>query len=808
LFCCIYAQSADRPLSPAPDPNSRIQLVQKDDQPKKEPETPPRPEGPSRSDQPTRSDQPVRSDQPTRSDQPLGTPGQTPGAGPSSAAEAIFGSAGGSTPTPTALGGNVGAGQATSVGGGQAIGLATTDVGDLLSRSPSSPSVEVQRRNPSTTDPHIRGYRYPQILSFADGAFWFPARLDLDTVVSKIDSSQIRNVNVIRGPYSVRYGPGFAFLDIETLGTERYADGWEGHGQSYLIYKTNGDQWRGRQNFWGGSTDWGVRVGYDLMAGVDYTSGSGVQIPASYNSQNLDFAFGYDFSPDSRLELRILRQDLHDTEFPGQVFDINQLISDGYAARYTLKNQEYFGLLAVDGWYNETRLNGDDFRPSKLRQIPQLAQVGLLGVTDADLQSAGFRAAVTWGEDKCTQVTLGVDTRYLSQKLNEFDNITQQGGTFNNAIPRSHWYNPGVFLDTVVPVTECLTVRGGVRFDYADVNIDRLPPGVVQPFGPTTAPNDTVTRMERIYGAPAFEWHNDYRMISGFLSGEYKLNEHLTPYANLGVGNRPPSLTELYSLLPFLTVVQNGLNSVVGNPRLSPELGWQIEVGMRADYERFRGGFSLFYAWIHNYITWEVIDAETGGFDTLRYVNTDLATLSGFEVYGEYDALCWLTPFTSVGFVEGRDQTRDLRGSLVVQNTEPPFQGVPQASRQPEEPLPGIPPMDFRLGLRFHEPYRDNPKWGLELTARMVLTQQRVAASLYELPTPGFNTYFLRAFWKPNEHWLLTAGVENFLDRNYREHLDPLTGTVPAISNGMVGAVGPGVLQPGINFYFGAQLTY
>jgi outer membrane receptor protein involved in Fe transport len=116
--------------------------------------------------------------------------------------------------------------------------------------------------------------------------------------------------------------------------------------------------------------------------------------------------------------------------------------------------------------------------------------------------------------------------------------------------------------------------------------------------------------------------------------------------------------------------------------------------------------------------------------------------------------------------------------------------------------------MDFRLGFRIHDPCKDNSRWGLELTARMVLTQQRIAESLYERPTPGFNTYYLRAYWKPNQHWLLTAGVENFLDRNYREHLDPLTGTVPIITNGVAGAVGPGVLQPGINFYFGAQLTY
>ena len=57
--------------------------------------------------------------------------------------------------------------------------------------------------------------------------------------------------------------------------------------------------------------------------------------------------------------------------------------------------------------------------------------------------------------------------------------------------------------------------------------------------------------------------------------------------------------------------------------------------------------------------------------------------------------------------------------------------------------------------------------------------------------------------------WLLTAGVENFGDKNYREHLDLRTGTFP-LTNPVTGQVevGPGLLQPGVNFYFGAQLTY
>jgi iron complex outermembrane recepter protein len=41
---------------------------------------------------------------------------------------------------------------------------------------------------------------------------------------------------------------------------------------------------------------------------------------------------------------------------------------------------------------------------------------------------------------------------------------------------------------------------------------------------------------------------------------------------------------------------------------------------------------------------------------------------------------------------------------------------------------------------------------------------------------------------------MLIAGVENFTDDFYREHLDYRTGR--------------GVNQPGVNFYFSTELTY
>jgi outer membrane receptor protein involved in Fe transport len=760
VLLCTSASAAQETAQPNSDPNEAIQQVQAPEQPAVSQPLP----TPSAADQAARA----------------GTVGQV-GGDP-------FGSVG-TGRAPTTDRGTADVSPATSfVGGAQAQTRATTDAGDLLIKSQSGTGVEAQRRTPIVTDPRIRGYHIGQINTFADDAFFFPARQDLDTIVSKIYSGLISDVAVIKGPYSVRYGPGLAFLDIQTLDSPRYQNGFEAHESTTLSYKTNGEQWHGLQQFWGGGSDWGFRLNYDMNVGNSYETGGDFHEPSNYNSQYVLFAAGFDLSPDSRIELKGLRLDQHDVLFPGQIFDIDHLITDAYSIRYILQNQEYFDRLTFDTWYNYTRFSGNDLNPSTRATIPQIDNptFQLNAFTDADSISTGFRQATTWGKEKCPQLTLGIDLHYLSQHLNEFDNlffppqntgvigaIPAAAATQNAPIPRSHELDPGLFVDGALPVGESLLFKAGTRFDTVWANIEHTPP-LTTDFALSSA-----------QGNPTFD--RQFSLWSAYATGEYKLAKNWTTSLGFGTAERPPTLTELYAAGPFLAVVQNGLTSVFGNAALLPERSYQADVGLRADYQRFRAGLNGFYAWINNYITFEnegqltVNGKAVPGFSRFQFVNTDLATLAGGEAYSEIDVTDWLTPFGTLAYVEGLDHTRDNRGILF---------GTVGA---PQEPLPGIPPLEAHLGVRIHEARKD-PRWGVEITARIVDEQERIAQSLLEQFTGGFTVYDLRSYWQANKNLLLTAGVENFTNKLYHEHLDLRTGL--------------GVFQPGVNFYLGAQLQY
>jgi iron complex outermembrane receptor protein len=714
---------------------------------------------------------------------------------------------------------------------------ASTDVGDFLARSEEALGFEVQRRSPIVTDPHIRGYRAGQLVTYLDGGWAYPARLDLDTIVSKIDSSNIRDVVVIKGPYSVRYGSGFSFLDIATNSPPRYECGLENHGEIISGFKTNGQQLRERGSFYGGNQDFGYRLGYTLAVGNDYTVPQdiigpngynfGNSIPSSYNSQSFDYAFGFDLSENSTLSLYGMNLFQRNIELPGFPFDFRRLNSENYSIRHELRNQRWFDKLTTDGWYSYTRFTGDNgiqdnpnFSPgennSPIIPLPGYSkrvwtydplttrEFGARGffpdlaiAVGGEAMTTGVRQIMSWGNTKDIEFNLGWDLRLLSQRNDEYDFFTGSTGAgglgFSNyPVPRSHSLARGIFSDTTMNLSERLVVKVGGRLDVMNTDIDSFNQGL------------TENQIRQALDNQAF--NREYILWNGYISSEYKVNNELSLLSGVGTGQRPGSLTELYSLSPYSAQLQRSLHFFRGNPGLAPEQLLQADTGFRTNFEWFRAGASGYVSWVHNYITYqpeynslppEVYNLTPNdpppGPGTIRdsmgftFVNTDLAFLTGFEAFAEVVVMPWLTGYALSSYVQGTDLSRGARV------TQAQIDGGLFASRPDNEPLPSIVPLDNRVGFRIHDP-QDQPRWMLDFGARIVASQDRVATSLGEIPTSGFTVYNVRGNWQVSDKWAISGGVENIFDKFYREHLDIITGA--------------GVYQPGRNFYVVVEMKF
>ncbi|MCC6494117.1 MAG: TonB-dependent receptor [Pirellulales bacterium] len=669
----------------------------------------------------------------------------------------------------TAPGGSVVSAQAANL-------MAPPETATILRDSGPTNAVTLQRRNPVSYDPHVRGFRYGQILSRVGGV-WSPVRQDLDSPISKLDPNLIEDIAVIPGPYASRFGPAFAFIDVETLGTPRYQCGYESHATVGETYRENGDHQHGRVTTYGGGTNWGFIGHYGSRTGSDYRSGNGTLIPSSYNNQSFLGQIGFDLSPSSKVEVRYDRLDQNDAEYALQFFDIDYLGNDSSSIRYVDTDPGgIFSQADFSVWYNRTRYHGDNQNASKapVRDRVQAAIPGnedFSAFTFGDRMLTGGRSMWTIGDLGDVQNRIGADYRFEDQEIEEDYTITQFGPPtgqvqFFTNLPKSWLNNAGVFNELVLPMSDDWTTTLGARADFVDMDarVSDLRPG-----GNIT--QDQVSQADTLYGF--------------YLLNDVVLTPNWTSQFGFGHAQRNPTLVERYSDGVFLGLIQSGFSRVIGDPNLNKERLWQIDWSVSADYDRYRGRAALFNSWVLDFSTYRgnVISSPDGA-RLLYSTNTELATLAGFELYGEADSSDYVTLFSGMNYVQGTDQQIDA-------------------------PLWGVAPLIGRVGVRLHDGNRGQT-WGLETSLRMVDRQDRAGVIRnafdptvlipIEQPTPGFSTVDLRGYYNVSRQVSIVSGVENLLDKNSLEHLDlrlPAQGSLPAVA----------AFSPGIMFYTGIEIT-
>jgi outer membrane receptor protein involved in Fe transport len=603
----------------------------------------------------------------------------------------------------------------------------------------------------------------------------------------------IRYATILPGPYSVEYGPGLAFIDIERDPTPRHQEGYQSQYELDTAIRTNGGQMYGRATAAGGGSNWGFRSSYGERDGSSYRAGDNILIPSNYHNRDLFTDFSYDINQYQHIDVSYMRLDQTDTVYPCQFFDINTLSSYGFNSRIVDEDPKApWARLAVEGWYNRTFFQGDTQQKNKNvnPQFPTIDRIDfaldsffgqpygtnrLNGTTEGNQATGGSRIVTTVGDPEDVHVNAGVDFRYQEQYIREDFQIFQNNNVligFTDNMPHSWMLNPGAFVDWTKPLTDNWLTTFGTRVDSL---ASKARSSDVRPGGGGLPPNpDDLTQNDTLY---AF-----------YFTNKWKLNDNINFMGSAGLGQRAPSLLDRYSDGLFISSAQSGFTRIYGDPLLKPERDWQIDLGMAADYDNFRCRANVFQAWVVDYITYRD-EFVTDFFDArrLKYINTDLGTLTGFDWFGEVDVASRWSTFARMSYVQGQDQ-------------------------QIDQPLPAIPPLDSMIGIRYHSPEKMR-RWEIEFAARIVDTQNRVGAvhsdfnpggyATIEEATPGFTVWHISSYWNYNKNLRLVAGIDNLFDRTYQEHLDlRLSGPTGYPSDTTR------VLSPGFTPYFGLNWIF
>ena len=225
-----------------------------------------------------------------------------------------------------------------------------------------------------------------------------------------------------------------------------------------------------------------------------------------------------------------------------------------------------------------------------------------------------------------------------------------------------------------------------------------------------------------------------------------KLNDALTLHAQYAAGFRAP---------PF-SAVNTGFTSLRGgyttlpNPDLRAERSDNLELGLRAAFDRASIDATVFSNWYDGFIELETLgENPVTRLLEFRSENLEAARIGGLELRAEVYLDGGVTLRGAYARIEGVEILRDAATPALAEST----------------PLGSVAPNEGVVGVRYARP---SGRWGQELSVRLVESAAgRHDQSWFE--PGGYAVVDLTGFVSPAESLTLRFGLLNLTDAKYFE---------------------------------------
>jgi iron complex outermembrane recepter protein len=621
--------------------------------------------------------------------------------------------------------------------------LPVRDIGEYLR---SEPNVSGIRKGATNIDPVIRGMKAGQLNVQANGGHKIeggcPNRMDPSS--SHIDPHDITRIEILKGPYALRFGPVFGgVLNISTKKATPHDD-----------FRLNARAIRGWESNWNGNREHislvgGNRQVFFALSGNNhrygnYTAGNGEEIKSSFRKYNYSAELG--ISPSERHEVLFSYKGSHgrDIRFPALAMDEREDNTNLSAVSYRYENPGG-SLRSIDLklYRSEVYHEMDNkWRPFS-DTVVAISTVDALtrgGRTDFGIQ---FREGI---------LQTGFDYEHIYKDGTRVKNLIMQPGLPVKVEPlwqNAHIRNLGFFAEYRQNLNDRLHWIAAARIDRNEATSDAML--LENMMGKPMYYNDTTSS----------EFFN-FSFSTGLM---YQLSSSLSVDFALGRGVRNPDMVERFIIL---LPVGYDRYDYLGNPQLKPEANHQADITI--NYSSSKAGFfsaNGFFSYITDYVTGirvpptQVMPQTAGVLGVKRFENIDHAFLYGFELrWRSPDQLKWIADL-SAAYTTGINpeavrhvvENGNVTGSELVKN----------------DPLSEIPPFEANLKVRYK---MLKERLIPELNIRMVAAQNRISAAYGEEETPGFAVAGINLFYRYNALLSLSGGVNNIFDTAYYEHLN------------------------------------
>jgi len=622
----------------------------------------------------------------------------------------------------------------------------THDAGSFLHQIPE---INVVKKSGSYGfDPVLRGMKYERLNIVIDGVQTAHAACPnrMDPPISQIPMNTIASVEILKGPYSLRYGNSFGgtinFLSTGSVfGRENPY-----YGRASTSYEGNGSIFRSEALLGVSLEKVNLELHGAFSNGANYTDGNGNEILSSFNRLNFGGQFGYKVNEKHQVVFKATGNIAKDVDFPSLPMDLR---SDN-TYLFQLKHQYEKSSGILRSWNSSIYTTTVDHVMDNLTKVYDLRMVN--AVTEATTISYGGRtegkflfknSIIYTGADFKSERADGIRTKEVIFGAN--DGLVKkynlwQGGQVMNI---------GIFAEYQLRHKKLLWMLTG-RGDYNEAKANDIDPNF-----PTSYESMNSTNI-------------NFSLSTG-ITRDMSKNSTLGLW--LGGASRNGGITE-----KFINFVPVGADpyEMIGNPQLKAENNYQVDLRYDVSRENTAVAVNVFGSYITDYISATVRDDLKPTVPTSpgvrEFNNVGDANLFGGEIMFTQN-LFWNMRFRfSAAFTWAENISIN-------------------------EPLAEIAPFDTRFILagRYLKD-RLQP----QITVRYVSEQSRVSTTFGERETPAFALMDLAVSYKAWEKWAFSGGVRNLFDEAYYEHLSRMIG----------GPKGDPIYNTGRSFYLTASFKF
>lgn len=618
---------------------------------------------------------------------------------------------------------------------------AVRDAGDILRKVPNVSGI---RKGGIGLDPVVRGFKYSQLNVQLNNGHKIeggcPNRMD--PAMSHIDVDDIAAMEVIKGPFALRYGPNFGgVINVLTV-RPAPADKLSFHVKAMQGFESN---WNGSKQhlaLYGGNGDIFFRLMGNYKKYGDYEDGNGNTVSSHFTRYNYSAAFGA--VPWKGHELILSFEDSHgrNVMYPSLPMDERTDDTRLMSLDYTIDD--------LSGTFRELNLKCYHSAVSHAMDNKERPfSDTVVAVSEIDAINMGYRLE--------GRFSLGRGHLWVGTDL---EDIRKDGARVKTRI-----------LEPTMPVMkENLWANAHIR-DYGFFTEFRRTFNALELVAAArvdlNAARSDDLRLEKMGNLVFFdgETGSDFTNFSASLGGTCHLTGDIDLSLSFGRGMRSADMVERFIIL--LPIGYDNYD-YLGNPQLKPEINYEADLGAQINREN-SGVLNLngFFSYVEDYITGRylppsVVKPQTKGvLGVKEFYNEDRVFLWGWEVSYRSPAMYrWGVRFHAArtcGVNPGAKKYVFDEGNLV---------GVTSLEN---DPLSEIPPLEANLTFRYT--FLDNaviPK----VSVRAVGRQDRASEAFNEPETPGFITASAGLSWRFNRYFTATGGVNNIFDKAYYEHLN------------------------------------